>query len=84
MKSLTWITHGYILRFMDMTQNEIAAKAGLSQAFVSQILSGEKLPSRDSAVRLEAATGIHRLWWLYRDQYDQSGRPIPAQPQDAA
>lgn len=69
---------------MDMTQNEIAAKAGLSQAFVSQILSGDKLPSRESAVRLEAATGIHRLHWLYPDQYDQSGRPLPPQPQDGA
>ena len=69
---------------MDMTQNEIAAKAGLSQAFVSQILSGDKLPSRDSAARLEAATGIHRLHWLYPDQYDQSGLPLPSQPQDGA
>ena len=62
---------------MDMTQIEIAARAGVSQAFVSQVLGGEKKPSPKIAARLEAVTGIHRLHWLYPDQFDKAGNTIP-------
>lgn len=43
-------------------------------------------PAAEAAARLEAASGIHRLHWLYPDQYDPSGHPIQpqAQSQDGA
>jgi len=69
---------------MDMTQTEIATRVGVSQAFVSQILGGEKRPSPEVAARLEAATGRHRLSWLYPDQYDHTGHPLSPPPDDSA
>ncbi len=69
---------------MKMTQVEISKKTGLAQSFISSILRGMRRASPKAAARLEAATGIHRLFWLYPGEYDEAGKkkeqqaPLPS------
>jgi transcriptional regulator with XRE-family HTH domain len=52
-----------------MKQNSIAVRAVISEQFLSNILAGKRRPSPEIAARLEKATGINRLAWLYPDEY---------------
>lgn len=45
------------MRASGLTQQQIAAKAGVSQAVVSRILAGERKPSLELAEKLAAAVG---------------------------
>lgn len=48
-----------------LTQRELAARAGLTQAFVSQVERGHAVPSLDSMVRLSIALGLSLSLRLY-------------------
>jgi len=41
-----------------MTQREAATLLGVHYTFLNQILSGRRLPARDTAVRFEQKTGV--------------------------
>lgn len=56
-----------------ITQQEIAKRVGISQSYVSALLNGRRKPSAALAVRLERATGRHRLFWLYPREYTEEG-----------
>jgi transcriptional regulator with XRE-family HTH domain len=60
-----------------ITQKILAAKAGISQSYLCEILNGKKTPSTKVAERLESATGEHRLRWLYPHRFDRNGNEFP-------
>lgn len=41
-----------IIEFLDLTQAEFAEQVGMTQAAVSQLISGERLPSLESLIRI--------------------------------
>lgn len=47
-----------------LTQRKIAEKSGVSEAFVSLILSGERRPSWDVAKKLARATRTGVALWM--------------------
>ena len=59
-----------------ITQNVLAAQVGVRQSYISDLLNRKKRPSPEVAARLEKATGIHRLSWLYPGQFSDDGQPI--------
>ena len=61
-----------------MNTNEISNAIGVTRRYATYLVKGERRPSADVAARLEAVTGRHRLSWLYPDQYDASGHPLPS------
>ncbi|MFV0422217.1 helix-turn-helix domain-containing protein [Oleidesulfovibrio sp.] len=65
---------------MRMTQIEIAKKTGLAQSFISSILRGVRRASPKAAARLEEATGVHRLFWMYPGEYREDGSPAISKP----
>lgn len=50
-----------------MTQTKLARAAGISDAFLSQILSGVRRPGRITAKVLAEATGTTPELWLYSE-----------------
>jgi plasmid maintenance system antidote protein VapI len=71
---------------MNMNTSEISKSIGVTRRYATYLVKGERRPSPDVAEKLEKLTGRHRLHWLYPDQYDESGLPLPHpdQPQDGA
>lgn len=53
-----------------MRSVEISKRSGLSQSYISDVLTRRRRPSPEVAKVLESATGISRLAWLYADEYD--------------
>ena len=52
-------------------QTEIAKKADITDGFLSQILTGEKSPSWETAKKLFKATGIPpEIWMESRNNYE--------------
>ena len=49
---------------------KIAKAAGITPSHMAYIARGVKKPSPDVAARLEKATGVPRLAWLYPEEYD--------------
>ena len=47
-----------------MKQIEIAKRTGLSEAFISLLLSGGRRPTWKTAKLLEAVTGVNAVVWL--------------------
>jgi len=62
-----------------INQKQTAEALGISQAFLSEILSGKKRPSPKMAASLEQTSGKHRLAWLYPGEYDNRGRRLKAE-----
>ena len=52
-----------------MTQSEIAEAAGRSQSSIHYILNGDRMPSIETALNLEKATGICREAWLFPERH---------------
>jgi len=52
-----------------MTQFEIAQAANLSQPMIHYILNGDRMPSIETALKLERATGICREAWLFPERH---------------
>ena len=63
---------------MNMNASEISKALGVTRRYATYLVKGERRPSADVAARLEATTGRHRLSWLYPDQFDESGHPLPS------
>ena len=47
-----------------MKQKEIAKKVGISPAFLSEILTGRKSPSWETAKKLAVVTGVAAARWM--------------------
>lgn len=41
-----------VIEFLDLTQAEFAQKVGMTQAAVSQLINGERLPSIESVIKI--------------------------------
>ncbi len=67
MKSLKAIRVG-----QNLTQQEVARKAGLSQPAYSNIENGERMPSVETAKRIGAVLGID--WTRFFDNSEQTDR----------
>jgi len=52
-----------------MTQSEMAEAAGRSQSSIHYILNGDRMPSIETAINLERATGICREAWLFPERH---------------
>lgn len=50
-------------------QRTIAKTAGIPESLLSLILNGKRKATPTVAAKLEKATGIKRLCWLYPDEY---------------
>lgn len=67
MKSLKAIRVG-----QNLTQREVARRAGLSQPAYSNIESGERMPSVETAKRISSVLGID--WTRFFDNSEQTDR----------
>ena len=54
-----------LLNRLNMTQNELATKAGTSSGYLSQLMSGTRCPSAEMRKRLMEALGITRFEDLF-------------------
>lgn len=52
-----------------MTQSEIAKISGRSQSLIHYIFNGDRMPSIETALQLEKATGICREAWLFPERH---------------
>ena len=52
-----------------LTQQEISDETGLSQSYIHYILNSDRIPSMETAEKLEAATGVCREAWLWPDRH---------------
>jgi len=50
-------------------QTELAKMVGVSPTFIGYVLAGKCRPGLSVAKKLEEATGINRLAWLYPDEH---------------
>lgn len=66
-----------------MNAQQVMNLAGCSKRAAHYFAGGRGF-SKALAKTLEAKTGIHRLYWMFPQEYDQAGVRLPAQPQDAA
>lgn len=53
-----------IINEMDMSQKELAARLGISEKHLTQVISGRVEISRDLADRLETVLGLDAMFWL--------------------
>ena len=53
----------------NMSQNELASKAGISSGYLSQLISGRKSPSPDVRRRLQAALEVSQFDDLFTMEY---------------
>ncbi len=53
-----------ILEARGLTQTELAARTGVSQTFVTNVISGKKDISKNFAMALEYALGVPKSFWL--------------------
>lgn len=51
-------------------QADLARKMGMSRQAISIYLSGNRIPGPQMAKKLEQATGISRLAWMYPEEHD--------------
>ena len=63
------ITMGKRKPIWQLSQQEIADRAEISQSLVHYILNGDKNPSPETAIKLEEATGICREGWIWPDRH---------------
>lgn len=55
---------------MERNVTKLAEKVNASKPFIFRVLTGQRSPSPKMAARLEKATGIPRLAWLYPDEFE--------------
>ena len=53
-----------ILKERNLTQKELAQRAGVSEAFLSEVIRGKKDISKELAAGLECALEVPRSFWL--------------------
>ena len=64
-----WLIHpgeiiSDILEERNLTQKELAQRAGVSEAFLSEVIHGKKDISKELAMDLECALEVPRSFWL--------------------
>ena len=64
-----WLIHpgeivSDILEERNLTQKELAQRAGVSEAFLSEVIRGKKDISKELAMGLECALEVPRSFWL--------------------
>ena len=60
-----WLIHpGEIISDINLTQKELAQRAGVSETFLSEVIHGEKDISKGLAMGLECALDVPRSFWL--------------------
>ena len=64
-----WLIHpgeiiSDILEERNLTQKELAQRAGVSEAFLSDVIHGKKDISKELAWNLECALDVPRSFWL--------------------
>ena len=64
-----WLIHpgeiiSDILEKRNLTQKELAQRAGVSEIFLSEVIRGKKDISKELAIGLECALEIPRSFWL--------------------
>lgn len=64
-----WLIHpgeiiSDILEERNLTQKELAQRAGVSETFLSEVIHGEKNISKELAMGLECALDVPRSFWL--------------------
>ena len=64
-----WLIHpggiiADILKERNLTQKELAQRAGVSEAFLSEVIRGKKDISKELAAGLECALEVPRSFWL--------------------
>lgn len=64
-----WLIHpgeiiSDILKERNLTQKELAQRAGVSEAFLSEVIHGKKDISKELAMGLECALEIPHSFWL--------------------
>jgi len=52
-----------------LTQQQIAKRSGCSQAMVHYTINGDRVPSTETAIKLEKATGVCREAWVFPDRH---------------
>ena len=65
---------------MSISQQDLARMCGVSQPHLNNMFKGRRRLKPKIAASLEAATGKHRLYWLYPDEFDETGNPLPLTP----
>src|ERR671932_2612551 len=55
-----------------LTQQELGRKSGLSRSFLSQVETGNRVPSLSSLTRISAALGVMPIDVLVRDEQEIS------------
>jgi transcriptional regulator with XRE-family HTH domain len=53
-----------------LTTKTISEKTGFSRQHIDFILNRARAPSLAAAVKLEDATGVNRLAWLFPDEHE--------------
>ena len=64
-----WLIHpgeiiSDILEERNLTQKELAQRAGVSETFLSEVIHGKKDISKELAIGLECALEVPRSFWL--------------------
>ena len=64
-----WLIHpgeiiSDILEERNLTQKELAQRAGVSETFLSEVIRGKKDISKELAIGLECALEVPRSFWL--------------------
>lgn len=64
-----WLIHpgetiSDILEERNLTQKELAQRAGVSETFLNEVIHGEKDISKELAMGLECALDVPRSFWL--------------------
>ena len=64
-RAFEWLIHPEeIITDINLTQKELAQRAGVSEAFLSEVIHGKKNISKELAMELECALEVPRSFWL--------------------
>ena len=54
-----------------MKQNELAKILGMKPQYINSLIKGNRRPSADLAERLELATGVSRVTWMWGSEREK-------------
>lgn len=74
----------FLLRSFGITQAELAKKAGVTQAAISEIINGKRKASYLTISRISAATGLNQDWWFNQRGKIFLGKETPIKPVDVS
>lgn len=73
-----WLIHpGEIISDINLTQKELAQRAGVSETFLSEVIHGKKDISKEFAAGLECALEVpHSFWLNLQANYDAEKKEL--------